>query len=381
MKKVEKYIPKEYSQDKVLDILMKFRPPLIIALVAIMVSTIGYMLISKVDLLKAFYMTILTVTTIGYGEMWDMGVKDRLFNIAVMTLGVGTVMGYSIAVLINIVTSGEVKEIVRFRKMVSDISALKKHYIILGMTDYVKFLVKEFERKGIPFVIVSDGESFDAFVKELDVKYFLKLDPSCENSILLANPESAVGAIVACDDDYKNLAVTLTVKKVASKLNIKNFFIFSVVNSISFKDKLFDVGADYVEAVPEITSKRLAFLAENPPVFGCKSIFEEILFGERDFIGIEEFVVQPGSKVAGKTLKELNLKEKFRASVIAIRRTDGEIIYLPDEDEKLMEGDLIAVVVSKKLVEKIRKAFLTVGIFSRRDVLKKLLKERENGLG
>ena len=381
MKRVEKYIPKKYSQDKVLDILMKFRPPLIVALIAIMISTIGYMLISKVDLLKAFYMTILTVTTIGYGEMWDMGVKDRLFNIAVMTLGVGTVMGYSIAVLINIVTSGEVKEIVRFRKMVADISALKKHYIILGMTGYVKFLVKEFERKGIPFVIVSEGEGFNAFVKELDVKYFLNLDPSQENSILLANPEGAVGAIVACDDDYKNLAVTLTVKKVVNKLKIKNFFIFSVVNSTSFKEKLFDVGADYVEAIPEITSKRLAFLAENPPVFGGKSLFEEILFGEKTFIEIEEFVVQPGSKVAGKTLEELNLKERFKASVIAIKRKDGDVIYLPGEDEKLVEGDMVAVVVPGKLVEKLRAAFLTAGVLSRKGILRKLLKEREDGLG
>ena len=154
MRRIEKRIPARYGQERILEILMKFRAPLIVGLIAIMFSTIGYMVISGVDLLKAFYMTILTVTTIGYGEMWNMDAKARIFNLFVMILGVGSVMGYSIAVLINIVTSGEVKKILRFRKMVSDISALKGHYIIFGMNDYVLHMIKEMKHYRIPVVVV-----------------------------------------------------------------------------------------------------------------------------------------------------------------------------------------------------------------------------------
>jgi len=75
LRRIEKRIPAKYGQERILEILMKFRAPLIVGLIAVMFSTIGYMVISGVDLLKAFYMTILTVTTIGYGEMWDMNAK------------------------------------------------------------------------------------------------------------------------------------------------------------------------------------------------------------------------------------------------------------------------------------------------------------------
>ncbi|WP_457568568.1 potassium channel family protein [Desulfurobacterium sp.] len=380
MKKIEKRIPPEFGQDRILEIVMKFRPPLIVALIAIMVSTIGYMLISHVKLLKAFYMTILTVTTIGYGEMWNMTTKGRIFNILVMTFGVGSVMGYSIAVLINIVTSGEVKKIVRFRKMVSDISNLKNHYIIFGLNDYVIHLTREFNRKNIPYVVISDSEKIEEFARKNEIKFFIKLDPSSENTVRLANIERAVGAIVAETEDYKNLAITLTVKNTARKLNIDNFFIFSIINNENFKEKLKLVGADYVETIPEITSKRIASLAEKPPIFGEKSFLEELLFGEETFIDIEELLITPESPVCGQKLKELNLKKRFGITVIALKKENGNILYLPDEETTIEPGDILAVVAPRNTLKKAIRIFVKRGVLSRGVLLKKKLKERENGL-
>ncbi|WP_297444880.1 potassium channel protein [Desulfurobacterium sp.] len=380
MKKIEKRMPSEFGEDRILEIVMKFRPPLVIALITIMVSTIGYMLISHVRLLKAFYMTILTVTTIGYGEMWNMTAKGRIFNILVMTFGVGSVMGYSIAVLINIVTSGEVKKIVRFRKMVSDINNLKNHYLIFGLNDYVVHLTREFNGKGIPYVVISNSENIEDFAKKNDIKFYLNLDPSNENTIYLANIERAVGAIVAETEDYKNLAITLTVKNVAKKLKIRNFFIFSIINNENFKEKLKLVGADYVETIPEITSRRIASLAEKPPIFGERSFLEELLFGEETFIDIEELLITPESPVCGKTLRELNLKKQFGVTVIAIKKEDGSVVYLPDEATVLEPGDILAVVAPKKNLKKAVKIFVKSGVLSRGVLLKKKLKEREDGL-
>jgi len=375
-KEIEKVIPRQYSQEKVLEILMKFRAPLIVGLIAIMASTIGYMVISGVDLLKAFYMTILTVTTIGYGEMWDMTAKDRIFNLAVMTIGVGAVMGYSIAVLINIVTSGEVKKILRFRKMVSDISALKGHYIIFGFNDYVVHLLKELRYYKIPVVIVDPSEGLEEFAKEHSIKYYLKLDPTDENTLLLANIEAAVGAVVATDDDYRNLAITLTVKNVITKHNIYPFFIIGLVKREEFKEKLKLVGADYVETIPAIISKRVAILARKPPIFGEKSLLEEIFFGEHTFIDIEELVVQPDSPVVGKSLKELDLRRRFGITVIAIKKRDGKIIYTPGGDVVIEPLDVLVIVAPRKRIEEAVKVLFKGRIVSRSAMLKKKLKER-----
>ncbi len=380
-RKVEGKIPRSYGQEKILEIVMRFRAPLIVALIAIMVSTVGYMLISGVDLLKAFYMTILTVTTIGYGEMWDMDPKARIFNLAVMTFGVGSVMGYSIAVLINIVTSGEVKKIMGFRKMVNDISALKGHYIVFGVNDYVLHLIREMKLYGIPVVVVDRDENLEKFAEEHGISYYLQLDPAEENSLYLANIETAVGAIVATLDDYRNLAITLTVKNAVTKNNIYPFFILALVEKPEFKEKLKLVGADYVETVPSIISKRIAILARKPPIFGEKSLLEEILFGEHTFIDIEELVVQPDSPIIGKTLKELDLRRKFGITVIAVKKSSGELVYTPGGDVKVEPLDILVVVAPVKQLKEAIKVLFKGKITSRSAMLKKKIKERLHGLG
>ncbi len=378
-RQLEKKLPKRFSQDRILDILMKFRAPLIIGLVAIMVSTIGYMVISGVDLLKAFYMTILTVTTIGYGEMWNMTAKDRIFNLFVMTIGVGAVMGYSLAVLINLVTSGELKSILRFRKMVNDISALKGHYLIFGFNDYVVELIRELRYYKIPVVVISEDPELEEFAKEHEVRFYLNLNPADENTLILANIESAVGAIVATKDDYKNLAITLTVKNVVSKNNIYPFFIIGLVKNPEFKEKLKLVGADYVETIPSIISKRVAILARKPPIFGERSLLEEILFGEHTFIDIEEFVVQPDSPVVNKTLKELDLRKRFGITVIAVKKSDGRVIFTPGGDTVIEPLDVLVVVAPKERLKEAVKVLFKGKITSRSAMLKRKLKERLGG--
>jgi len=374
-------IPPQYGEEKILTILMKFRAPLIVALVTIMVASVGYMLISKVDLLRAVYMAVLSVTTIGYGEMWEMSPEARIFNLFVMTFGVGGVMGYSLAVLINVVTSGELKNVLRFRKMVRDISALKGHYLVFGKNDITAFLIRELKGYRIPVVLVDNSEDLEKFAEENQVKYYLKLDPAEENSLYLANIEAAVGAIVAVMDDYKSLAITLTVKNVVRKENICPFFILAVAGKEEFKEKLRLVGADYVETFPSIISKRLTTLARKPPIFGEKSVLEEILFGERTFIDIEEFVVEPDSPVAGKTLKELDLKNKFGITVIAIKKSSGKIIFTPSGNTTLDPLDIMVVVAPKDKLEDAIPALFKGKLASRSVVLKRKIKERLNGLG
>ncbi|GAB6076904.1 potassium channel family protein [Desulfurobacterium crinifex] len=381
MKRIEKRIPAKYGQERILEILMKFRAPLIVGLIAIMVSTIGYMIISGVDLLKAFYMTILTVTTIGYGEMWDMDAKARIFNLFVMTLGVGSVMGYSIAVLINIVTSGEVKKILRFRKMVSDISALKGHYIIFGMNDYVLHLIKEMKHYRIPVVVVDVSDNLEEFAKEHEINYYLQLDPADENTLYLAGIEKAVGAIVATMDDYRNLAITLTLKNVVTKNEISPFFILALAKKEEFKEKLKLVGADYVETIPSIISKRVAILARKPPIFGEKSLLEEILFGEHTYIDIEELVVQPDSPIAGKTLRDIDLRKRFGITVVAVKKSDGKVIFTPGGDVVVEPLDILVVVAPKRRLEEAIKILLKGKVTSRSAMLKKKIKERLHGLG
>ena len=375
----QKKFPPQYSHEKILEILMKFRAPLIIALITIMLSTVSYMLVSHVSVLKALYMTVLTVTTIGYGEMWDMSSKDRIVNLLVMTVGVGAVMGYSLAVLIDLITSGELLRILRFRKMVGDISLLKGHYLVFGLNHYVEGIVKELKANKIPVVLISESDDLEKFAERLGLKYFLNLDVSDSNALYLANIHNAVGAIVATESDYKNLAVVLTVKSVVSKEHIYPFFLISVSQSQTFAEKLKLVGADYVEVIPSLVSKRIATLARKPPIFGERSLLEEMFFGEQTLIDIEEFVVQPDSPLLGKTLGEIDLRRKFGITVIAIKKKDGRLIYTPGKDEVIEALDILVVVAPKRKLKKISEILSQGKLTSRGIFLKKKLKERLRG--
>jgi Trk K+ transport system NAD-binding subunit len=233
----------------------------------------------------------------------------------------------------------------------------------------------------IPVVVVSEDEQLEEFARQHEISYYLQLDPAEENSLYLANVESAVGAIVATLDDYKNLAVTLTVKNVVNKNNIYPFFILALVKHPEFKDKLRLVGADYVETIPSIISKRVAILARKPPIFGEKSLLEEILFGEHTYIDIEELVVQPDSPVIGKTLRELDLRKRFGITVIAVKKADGRVIYTPGGEVKVEPLDILVVVAPVKQLKEAIRILFKGRIASRSAMLKKKIKERLDGLG
>ncbi len=368
-------IPRAYSQDAVLEILMKFRAPLIIAFITVMVSTVGYMIISKVSLLEALYMTVLTVTTIGYGEIWNMGGKERVFNLLVMTFGVGSVMGYSLAVLINIVTSGDLKRIVRFRKMVSDIKNLKMHYIVFGSNSFAQGTVKRLISKRIPCVLIPSEEgTMDGF------DFVLDLDPLDENTLYLANIQEAAGVIIATSDDLKNLGITLTVDRVVKREGLSPFSIISVTGDEKFREKLTDAGATYVEVIPSMVSGRLCEIASKPSPFS-RSLLKDIIFGKETGVDIDEFLVLEGSPIANRTLGDIDFRRRFKLTVLAIRKVDGTTVNMPLPDEVLSSGDVILVAGREKDIKRAEDLLFSAKVMPRRFSLRKSFKERKDGLG
>ena len=367
-------IPKSYSQEAILEILMKFRAPLIIAFITVMVSTVGYMIISKVSLLEALYMTVLTVTTIGYGEIWNMGGKERVFNLIVMTLGVGSVMGYSLAVLINIVTSGELKKIVRFRKMLNDIENLKMHYLVFGSNPYVVDFIRKLHSKKIPYVLIPSGEKAEKIAAHI-----LDLDPMNDDTLYLANVKGAAGAIVATLDDFKNLGITFAISQVVKKENLTPFFLICVANDKKFKEKMLTAGATHVEVIPSVVSGRLCEIASKPSIFS-RSLLRDIIFGEETEIDIDEFLVLEKSPIAGKTIGEIDFRKKLNLMILAIRRSDGTTVNMPSSSERLKVGDVILVAGREEDLRKAEGLLFSARVIPRRYSLKKSFKEREDGL-
>ncbi|RUM44827.1 MAG: potassium channel protein, partial [Desulfurobacterium sp.] len=163
--------------------------------------------------------------------------------------------------------------------------------------------------------------------------------------------------------------------------NIYPFFILALVKKDKFKEKLKLVGADYVETIPSIISKRMAILARKPPIFGEKSLLEEILFGEHTLIDIEELVVQVDSPIVGKTLKDIDLRKKFGITVIAVKKSNGRVIFTPGGEVVIDPLDILVVVATKDKLQEAVKVLFKGRVSSRGAMLKKKIKERLNGLG
>jgi voltage-gated potassium channel len=125
----------------------------------------------------------------------------------------------------------------------------------------------------------------------------------------------------------------------------------------------------------------MAILARKPPIFGEKSLLEEILFGEHTLIDIEELVVQGDSPIVGKTLKDLDLRKKFGITVIAVKKATGKIIFTPGGDVTIEPFDILVVVSTKDKLQEAVRILFKGKVSSRGAMLKKKIKERLDGLG
>jgi voltage-gated potassium channel len=238
-------------------------PALYVLAIIIASGIAGYIVIERWSFIDALYMTILTVTTVGYGEVQPLSQGGKVFSVVLMTGGVGGVL-YTLSLLIQYLLEGQFGITIRRRRMKTDITRLKEHFILCGYGRMGKEIAYSFNDKGIPFVVIENSQERAARAGE-DGYLYLQSDATSDEVLKEARIESARGLVAAVGSDVDNTYITLSARGLSPDL-----FITARACSPGDDVKLKRAGANRVVSPHRIGARRMAMLALHPAAVDIK---------------------------------------------------------------------------------------------------------------
>lgn len=292
-------------------------------------GTVGYHFIEGWSLLDSLYMTVITIATVGFGEVHRLSSEGRVFTMILVIAGVGA-LGFSLGTFIDFWVEGHLRGILEGRRMQSQIEDLDKHYIIAGLGRVGIVVARSLAEEGCAFVAIDSSTEAAEFAHQ-EGWLVVRGDATDEETLLAAGIDRARGLVTALDTDADNTFVTLT----ARTLN-PDVFIVARSSAESAEPKLKKAGANRVMTPTVVGGRRLASMALHPVVADYLDIVSH--GGEMEF-RLEEIDVPRGSRVAGRTVGDLRIRHTTGAFIMAIRRAGGELDSQPGAGTELAEGD------------------------------------------
>ncbi|MFC1493115.1 potassium channel family protein [candidate division KSB1 bacterium] len=299
-----------------------------IIIVIYVMGTIGFLLLdSRYSFLEAFFMTVITVSTVGFGEVKPIDQPETMiFTIFLIVMGIGF-LGYSVSTLISFVVEGKIKNTFRDHKMQKQIAKMKNHIIICGHGRLGRHAAMEFDKKKFPYVVIEKVESVTDKLKELGIPC-INGSAEYDDTLIQAGIERAHGLIAALTDDTDNLFVTLT----ARRLN-PDLYIISRVEFENSGIKLLSAGANKVMSPAKLAGRRMASLLVNPEVVN----FLDVVLESKDLdLSMQEMKIVEDSDMDGVQIREANIP--FELKVIGLRDISGKIKVNPLSSENLKAG-------------------------------------------
>jgi voltage-gated potassium channel len=299
------------------------------------IGTVGFSLIGGYPVFDAFYLTLSTMTTVGYGDSFSHA--GRLFNAFLMIVGVSTIF-IAIGAMTQTIIEMELGDAIGKRRNKRMIDKLKDHYIICGFGRVGRGAAAELQHANMPFVVV-DIEADRVERAMMSGMLAVAADSTRDETLHQVGIERARGLVAALSTDADNLFVLLSAKGLNPKL-----YVATRAAEEGAEEKMRRAGADAVFAPYAITGHRLAQSLLRPHVvqfldFTTKDIAMDI--------SLEQVRVSEGSEVASKTIREMQLRRSLGVIVMAIRRGDGTMLFNPPADTAVSAGDYL-IVMGKK---------------------------------
>jgi len=304
----------------------------LLALAALVsMGTSGYMLIERWSFLDAFFMTITTVTTVGYREVRPLDTSGRIFTSVLVLFGVGTAF-YLLTTFVALVIEGDLGAAFGWTRMKSRIGQLSGHYILCGFGRVGEEIAREFTGRELPFVVVENNP--DALQRALDAGYLvIEGDAASDEVLLEAGVMRARTLLAASDSDSGNTYITLTAKALNPRV-----FVVARAGKRESEPRVRRAGADRVISPYIISGRRMALSALQPSIVD----FFDTLAVERNRDQIlAEIEVSSDSGLLGLFVRQF--LEHVSVSVLGLQRASGELIVGPREDVRLEDGDRLIV--------------------------------------
>jgi voltage-gated potassium channel len=312
-------------------------------LVVIVVGTGGYILLEGWSWMDGIFMTFITLTTIGFGEVRPLSPVGQVFTILIAITGIGIVTFVATRSAQLLLASDRLHE----RRIMNQINDLTNHFIICGYGRVGQRLAEDLQSAQRDFVVIDRDDEQVQELREDDLLY-VKGNAEDEEVLKRAGIERAVGLILALPDDSANVFVTLT----AREMN-PGVFILTRTMDHRNRSKLLNAGADKVIAPSEVGADRMAQVILRPNV---DSFMERVLHTSALSLGIEEVEVKPGASLAGESLSESNFRQQFDAIVIGMidQSEDGAMKFNPSPEDRIQEGDILIVLGDPDMIHALR---------------------------
>ncbi len=322
---------------------------ILVLLASIMtIGIVGYMMLSNYSFIDALYMTVITVTTVGFGELTPFSPEEKVFTIFLILTSI-TVFGYAVSTFSEYIVSGRLFEQFKHRKVEKQIENLKGHTVVCGFGRNGKQAILKLNNYNKKLVVVERDKEI---ISELDNEgvLYIQGDATLDETLLRAGVKTAANLITALPSDADNLFVVLT----ANQLN-KNCKIISRASNESSYSKLKIAGASNVIMPDKLGGDHMASLVVTPDVI---EFVDQLTIEGETTANLEEIAVDDlPLKYMNKTILDLDLRRQTGCTVIGFRNPNKEYIINPEAGCKLIADSHLIVLGRPEQIIKLRELF------------------------
>jgi voltage-gated potassium channel len=317
---------------------------LAVPVLLVLTGTLGYYLIEKdYTLFDALYMTVITLSTIGYGEVHELSTAGRVFTIFLILGGVFTLF-YAASEVIRAVVGGQIQDTLGRRRMERNLAELLNHLIVCGFGRMGKLVCQEFAAQRLPFVVIDRSpdvlEGFD-----LAGGIPIHGDATADDILRRAGIDRARALVSVVASDADNLYITMSARLLNEKLTI-----VSRAADAGSEEKLRRAGANRVVSPYRIGGIRVAQAVLRPTVVDFIELATRTQHVE---LQLEETQISQRSPLTGKPLKESQIRQELGIIVVAIKKTSGKMVFNPSPEAVLEAGDIVVAMGDRQHLDRL----------------------------
>ena len=325
---------------------------LILMFLVILAGSTGYYIIfdGEPGFLDCVYMTVVSLTTVGYGEVIQVtgNTTAEIFTMLLITFGVGVIL-YGISSLTALLLEGQISGILRKKKMAKQIDKLTDHYIVCGGGETGGGVIAELCKNNEIAVLIEENMERIQRCQAICDLLFIQGDATDDENLIAAGIDRAAGIIITLPSDKDTLYVTMTARMLNQKIRI-----ISRMTNQQLEPKLLKAGANGVVCPNAIGALRMASEMIRPTAV---DFLDRMLRSSRGDLRIHELTVSKNSKFNQKEIRECGLQERYGLLVLGAKNKDSEIEFNPPVTQVLLAGTTLIVMGSVGEIARVQSAF------------------------
>lgn len=298
------------------------------------VGTAGFYLIEGWRLLDALYMTVITISTVGFMEVHPLSDQGRVFSILLIVVGVGGMM-YGLTVLFQILIEGQLHDLMGKYKMKRGIRTMKHHYVVCGYGRVGQHATDALRHRGELVVVIEQQSELLDLLKREGIP-FVPGNATDDSVVEAAGIEHAQAIVLALSHEADNVFVALTARQMNPRIRM-----VARCDEESAYRKLKVAGVDAIIRPHRIGGEAMALAAVEPDVLGYVGVAGS---SDQAPLRVDELSIESGSRLVDLAIGELPIESEFDVMIVAIRHHDGRLSYRPHGDVRLRAGDALIVI-------------------------------------